>query len=88
MNAISGFDPADSGELIAPNNYRISYLKQQPELDPEKTIMEAVFDGAAPVFQTIKHYEQALTAYSNDPENEKLQKRYDEAEAKMNQEDA
>lgn len=88
LNAISGFDPADSGELIAPNNYRISYLKQQPELDPEKTIMEAVFDGAAPVFQTIKHYEQALTAYSNDPENEKLQKRYDEAEAKMNQEDA
>lgn len=88
LNTISGFDPADSGELIAPNNYRISYLKQQPELDPEKTIMEAVFDGAAPVFQTIKHYEQALTAYSNDPENEKLQKRYDEAEAKMNQEDA
>ncbi|WP_304652092.1 ABC-F family ATP-binding cassette domain-containing protein [uncultured Ligilactobacillus sp.] len=88
LNAISGLDPADSGELIAPNNYRISYLKQQPELDPEKTIMEAVFDGAAPVFQTIKHYEQALTAYSNDPENEKLQKRYDEAEAKMNQEDA
>ena len=88
LNAISGFDPADSGELIAPNNYRISYLKQQPELDLEKTIMEAVFDGAAPVFQTIKHYEQALTAYSNDPENEKLQKRYDEAEAKMNQEDA
>ena len=88
LNTISGFDPADSGELIAPNNYQISYLKQQPELDPEKTIMEAVFDGAAPVFQTIKHYEQALTAYSNDPENEKLQKRYDEAEAKMNQEDA
>lgn len=88
LNAISGFEPADSGELIAPNNYRISYLKQQPELDPEKTIMEAVFDGAAPVFQTIKHYEQALTAYSNDPENEKLQKSYDEAEAKMNQEDA
>lgn len=29
-----------------------------------------------------------MTAYSNDPENEKLQKRYDEAEAKMNQEDA
>ena len=88
LNAISGLDPADSGKLVAPNNYRISYLKQQPELDPEKTIMEAVFDGAGPVFQTIKQYEEALVAYSADPENEKLQKRYDNAEAKMNQEDA
>lgn len=88
LNAISGLDPADSGKLVAPNNYRISYLKQQPELDPEKTIMEAVFDGAGPVFQTIKQYEEALVAYSDNPENEKLQKRYDNAEAKMNQEDA
>ncbi|MBD4634163.1 ABC transporter ATP-binding protein, partial [Xanthomonas citri pv. citri] len=80
--------PADSGKLVAPNNYRISYLKQHPELDPEKTIMEAVFDGAGPVFQTIKQYEEALVAYSADPENDKLQKRYDKAEAQMNQEDA
>lgn len=88
LNAISGLDPADSGKLVAPNNYRISYLKQQPDLDPEKTIMEAVFDGAGPVFQTIKEYEQALSAYSKDPEDPKRQKRYDKAEAMMNQEDA
>ena len=38
LNAISGFDPADSGELIAPNNYRISYLKQQPEFSDDQTL--------------------------------------------------
>lgn len=88
LNAISGIDPADSGELIAPNDYRIGYLKQIPELDDSKTIIEAVFEGAGPIFQTIRNYEEALEAYGNDPENEKLAKRYSDAEDKMNQEDA
>lgn len=88
LNAISGIDPADSGELIAPNDYRIGYLKQMPELDDSKTIIEAVFEGAGPIFQTIRNYEEALEAYGADPENEKLAKRYSDAEDKMNQEDA
>ena len=88
LNAISGIDPADSGKLIAPNDYRIGYLKQMPELDDSKTIIEAVFEGAGPIFQTVRIYEEALEAYGSDPENEKLAKRYSDAEDKMNQEDA
>ena len=88
LNAISGIDPADSGELIAPNDYRIGYLKQMSELDASKTIIEAVFEGAGPIFQTVRNYEEALEAYGADPENEKLAKRYSDAEDKMNQEDA
>lgn len=88
LNAISGIDPADSGELISPNDYRIGYLKQMPELDASKTIIEAVFEGAGPIFQTVRNYEEALEAYGADPENEKLAKRYSDAEDKMNQEDA
>ena len=88
LNAIAGIDPADSGELVMPNDYRIGYLKQNPDLDETKTIMDAVFDGAAPVFQTIRQYEDAVAKYAEHPEDEKLQRRYDQAEKKMNQEDA
>lgn len=88
LNTISGLEGADSGRLVAPNNYRIGYLKQQPQLDPEKTIIDAVFDGAAPVFQTIKQYEEALAAYSQAPEDPKLQDRYVKAENKMEQANA
>ena len=88
LNAIAGIDPADSGELVMPNDYRIGYLKQTPDLDENKTIMDAVFDGAAPVFQTIRQYEDAVAKYAEHPEDEKLQRRYDQAEKKMNQEDA
>lgn len=88
LNAIAGIDPADSGEFVMPNDYRIGYLKQIPDLDETKTIMDAVFDGAAPVFQTIRQYEDAVAKYAEHPEDEKLQRRYDQAEKKMNQEDA
>lgn len=88
LNAVAGIDSADHGELIMPNDYRIGYLKQIPDLDETKTIMDAVFDGAAPVFQTIRQYEDAVAKYAEHPEDEKLQRRYDQAEKKMNQEDA
>lgn len=88
LNALTEVDPADSGELVKPNDYRIGYLRQQPKLADEKTIMEAIYDGAGPVFKTIRHYEEVLALYSANPEDEKLQARYDEAERLMNKEDA
>lgn len=88
LNALTEVDPADKGALIKPNDYRIGYLMQQPKLDDEKTIMEAIYDGAGPVFKTIRHYEEVLTAYSASPTDEKLQARFDEAERLMTKEDA
>lgn len=88
LNALTDLDPADSGDLIKPNNYRMSYLKQIPELNDDMTIMEAAFEGASPIFETIRHYEAVLTAYSEHPEDEKLQQRYSDAEDRMNREDA
>lgn len=72
MNVLTGIDSADSGNLIKPNDYRISYLKQAPEFPQNSTIMEAIFTGAAPVFQTIRDYEEALTEYGAHPDDKKL----------------
>lgn len=88
LNVLTGIDSADSGNLIKPNDYRISYLKQAPEFPQNSTIMEAIFTGAAPVFQTIRDYEEALTEYGAHPDDKKAEQRYIKAEEKMNQEDA
>lgn len=88
LNVIADLNSADTGEVIKPNDYRISYLKQQPELDEKLTVMEAAFAGSQPVFQTIRNYEAALSAYSANPSDEKLLARYTKAEDAMNQEDA
>ena len=88
MNALSGVDPADSGQLAKPNDYRIGYLMQTPQLDPDKTVLAAVFDGAAPVFQTIREYEAAVATYGEHPDDPQAERRYVRAEERMNQEDA
>ncbi|MCM0598956.1 ABC-F family ATP-binding cassette domain-containing protein [Periweissella fabalis] len=88
LNVIADLNSADQGQIIKPNDYRVSYLKQQPELDESLTVMEAAFAGSQPVFQTIRNYEAALSAYSANPDDTKLLARYTKAEDAMNQEDA
>ncbi|MBB1079094.1 ABC-F family ATP-binding cassette domain-containing protein [Limosilactobacillus sp. STM2_1] len=89
LNVISGeVKPEGGGQITRPNDYTIGYLRQQPELDEEKTIMEAVFEGEQPVFETIRQYELALERFTKHPEDPQAIDRYTKMQAKMDQEDA
>lgn len=88
LNAISGADPADSGELIHANDYEIGYLRQDPELAADKTVMEAVFQGSAAVFKIIRAYEEALRELEQHPERRDAVTRFSQAEERMNEADA
>lgn len=88
LNVIAGETNPESGQITTPNDYTIGYLKQQPELDESKTIMEAVFAGDQSIFKTIRAYEQALAAFSAHPEDNQAVERYTKMQAKMDQEDA
>ncbi|MTV81195.1 ABC-F family ATP-binding cassette domain-containing protein [Secundilactobacillus folii] len=87
LNTLAGLAQYD-GEIITPNDYSIAYLKQEPEFNDQKTVMDAVFSGSQKVFKIIRHYEDVLAAYSQDPENEQKQQQYMDAEAQMNEADA
>ncbi|MBW1605555.1 ABC-F family ATP-binding cassette domain-containing protein [Lactobacillus sp. Sy-1] len=88
LNVLSGVDTDSSGEIITSKSYTIGYLRQHPELDEDRTVLDAVFSGSQAVFETIRHYEEVLDRYSFNPEDPKVQKQYMDAEAKMNEEDA
>lgn len=89
LNVISGeVNPEGGGEITKPNDYSIGYLKQQPELDETKTIMEAVFDGNQPVFKTIREYELALDRFTKHPQDPQAMDHYTKMQARMDQEDA
>ncbi|WP_281164963.1 ABC-F family ATP-binding cassette domain-containing protein [Liquorilactobacillus sicerae] len=85
LNVLAGVDQADQGDLIKPNDYRIAYLKQKPELKVADSIMTAIFKGAAPIFKATQNYEQALRAYSQYPNDQQKEQNYLTAEARMNQ---
>lgn len=88
LNVISGETSPEKGTIEKPNDYTIGYLKQQPELDEQKTIMEAIFEGQQPVFKTIRAYEDALKKFSDQPTDPQTIDRYTKMQAKMDQEDA
>ncbi|KRL27064.1 ABC superfamily ATP binding cassette transporter, ABC protein [Limosilactobacillus frumenti DSM 13145] len=88
LNVISGAVSPESGTITCPNDYRIGYLKQQPELDPDKTIMDAVFAGDQEIFKLIRQYELALDRFSNHPDDPEAVDRYTKLQAQMDQADA
>lgn len=88
LNVLSQEDIDSTGGIVTSKTYTIGYLKQQPELNEDLTILEAVFAGSQDVFNTIRRYEQTLENYSNHPDDPKAERQYLDAEAKMNEEDA
>lgn len=73
LKIIAGVDDSDSGEITAPKDYRIAYLDQQPDLDPELTVIEQVYHGDAPVVRTMKKYEECLARLEASPDNPRVQ---------------
>ena len=88
LNAISGVEPPDAGAITIPKGVKISYLTQNPEFDPELTVLEAIFQGGSNLLGLIRDYEDALTHMELDPKNEKLQNKVLMLQHRMDTENA
>ncbi|CAK8053830.1 ABC-F family ATP-binding cassette domain-containing protein [Eupransor demetentiae] len=88
LNAISGDQPADSGQITKPNDYQIGYLKQNPDLDPEALVMDAIYAGEQPVFQTIRYYQRVLDRYTQHPDDGQASQDLQKAQDAMDRDDA
>ena len=60
LNILAGLDTADSGQVIYRKNVKVSFLPQEPNLDPNLTVEQAIFNADNPVLDIIKNYENAL----------------------------
>lgn len=73
LNVISGHTSAEEGNIDHPHDYTIGYLEQQPPLDPEKRIIDAVLAGGQPLFRLIRQYENLVGNFSGaTEENDRL----------------
>lgn len=73
LGIIAGIQEADEATIECPNKYRIAYLEQDPKFTPGETVLQAVFNGDAPILQLNRQYEDALAEMILDPESEVLQ---------------
>lgn len=88
LNVIAGLTNAEQGAITKPSDYTIGYLQQQPNLDPQKTVTEAVFASDQAVFKLIRRYHQALDEFSQHPEDSQAIEAYTKLQAQMDQANA
>ncbi|MBZ6008180.1 ABC-F family ATP-binding cassette domain-containing protein [Leuconostoc gelidum subsp. aenigmaticum] len=88
LNAISGVNLADSGKIFKQNDYSIGYLTQNPTLDDNALVMDAILSGDQPVFKTIRQYQYALQQFGEQPTNIKIAQNFEDAQNAMDRDEA
>lgn len=76
ISGLSGFD-GDRMPFDHPQNYKITYLTQEPDFNPKATILDTVLDDSLPQMRAIKNYEAALLDYENLAKLERAQSEMD-----------
>ncbi|MFS0561598.1 ABC-F family ATP-binding cassette domain-containing protein [Terribacillus sp. 179-K 1B1 HS] len=88
LKVLAGIESADSGDIDHSKTFQLAYLAQEPQLTSGRTVLEEVFSGSSPILQTIRTYEEAISALEKEPDNVKIQNRLFTLQAKMDAEDA
>ncbi len=60
LNILSGADSPDTGQVSYRKSTRVSFLAQEPIMNPELTVEETIFASDNEVLQVISSYEKAL----------------------------
>ena len=72
LNIIAGKESYDSGRVVFRNDIRVAYLPQDPEFEPEQTVLEACFTSENEVVQLIARYEEMMSSGNHDNLDEVL----------------
>ncbi|NQX85998.1 MAG: ABC-F family ATP-binding cassette domain-containing protein [Flavobacteriaceae bacterium] len=74
LNIISKKDEPDNGQVIYRKGIKISFLAQEPDLNPDLTIEDTIFASDSDILKIINRYHQAL---ENPNDIEAYQKAFD-----------
>ena len=81
LKILAGTDTPDQGAVNCRKDTRISFLPQEPKLDPKLTVEQAILQSGSKILNVIANYDRAL-------ENPDDQEAYQKAFEAMDQNDA
>ena len=67
LKIIAGIDKDYHGEVVFSPGYTVGYLEQEPQLDPDKTVIEVVREGVQPIMDLLAEYDRVNEMFG-DPE--------------------
>lgn len=65
MDIIAGREVPDSGKVSLLKDIKVGYLRQDPDLNPEETVMVTAFNSPGEINQAVKNYEIALESHND-----------------------
>ena len=69
MKIMAGIDTDFSGEAWPGENITVGYLPQEPQLDPDKTVLENVKDGAREIADKMDRFNEISMIMADPPED-------------------
>lgn len=67
LRIIAGKDNDIQGEVVFSSGYSVGFLEQEPQLDPEKTVIEVIREGAKEISDLLAEYDKINLSFA-DPE--------------------
>ncbi len=65
LKIIAGIDKSYQGEVVFSPGYSVGYLEQEPQLDPDKTVIEVVREGVQPVMDLLAEFEKVNESFGD-----------------------
>ena len=78
LKIMAGLDNDFLGEVAISKGYTIGYLEQDPILDPEKTVLEIVREGASQAVELLNRYEEINMRFMEPMDDEEMNKLLEE----------
>ena len=64
LRIIAGMDTEYQGEVVFSPGFTVGMLEQEPDLDPDKTVIEVVREGVKEINDLLKEYEEVNARFS------------------------
>ncbi len=65
LRIIAGIDKEFQGEVVFSSGFSVGILEQEPILDPEKTVIEVVREGAKEINSLLQEYEEVNAKFAD-----------------------
>ena len=65
LKIIAGLDKSYQGEVVFSPGYSVGYLEQDPQLDPDKTVIEVVREGVQPIMDLLAEFDKVNEAFGD-----------------------
>ncbi len=74
LKIIAGVEKSIRGEVVWAPGYSVGYLAQEPEMDPDKTVLEVVQEGVQEVMDLLNEYNEIGMKFAEPMDDDQMNK--------------